>query len=114
MNIEEKLRASKPPVAEPPPYLHSRIMNSIKAPEAAKRSGVWRFSAALAIAAVTIGAIIILNRAPETQQVAIDLPSIPKVTVSAENSLQAEMENLKADTRNAARALAANFLPSQP
>jgi hypothetical protein len=119
MNLEESLRSQKPQ-AEAPPFLRIRIMNSIEAAEVAKSRAcgrVRRFYAAFGLVAVAIAiaiAITVQNRPSQPQQVAIEIPSIPKISIPAENSLQSEMENLKADTRNAARALAANFLPSQP
>jgi len=113
MNLEQKLRATKP-TSEPPPFMHARIMNSLKAPEVAKRLGVRRFFAALAFVTTIILITALIPRAQKPLQVAIEIPQVPKITIPPNASLQQEMENLKADTRNAARALAANFLPSQP
>lgn len=114
MNLEEQLRASKPSAAEPPPFLHARIMNSLAAPEAAKRPGALRLRASLVFVTVFVLLISITLREPKPKQLAIDLPEIPKVSLSADASLQSEMENLKTDARNAARALASNFLPTEP
>ena len=113
MNLEQKLRATKP-TSEPPPFMHARIMNLIKAPEVAKRPGVRRFYAALVFVTAVVLLAALIPRAQKPQQVAIEIPKVPEITLPPSASLQQEIENLKADTRNAARALAANFLPSQP
>jgi hypothetical protein len=114
MNLEEKLRASKPESQEPPPFLHTRIMNSLQAPEAAKRSGAPRFRAALVFVSAFVLLISLVLREPKPRQLEIEVPNLPQVSLPPNASLQSEMENLKSDARNAARALASNFLPSEP
>ena len=115
MNLEQKLRAAKP-TSEPPPFLHARIMNSIKAPEVAKSRAcgrVRRFYAALAFVTTLVVILSFIPRAQKPREVAIEIPQIPKVTIPPSASLQKEMEALKADTRNAAYALASSFWPTE-
>lgn len=112
-------RAKRPSSTEPP-FLHSRIMNALAtAPEAAAPRLGWAAATAVIAAAAAIAAFTLQKPAPD---VAVAIPTavlsaklFPKIeTARIENPLEQEIENLREDTRNAAHALAASFLPFNP
>lgn len=111
--------AGRPSSAEPP-FLHSRIMNALAA---APESSAPRFRWVAATAAVAVAATLaIFTLQKPAPAVAVAIPTttlsaslFPKIdTTRIENPLEQEIENLREDTRNAAQALAASFLPFNP
>jgi hypothetical protein len=94
------------------PFLHGRIMASIRAAESAPaRHG---FSWVFAGGSLALAALFVVLTQPEKEKpvVSLNVPSFkfPQAKLLA---IETELENLKADTRNAARALAASFLPDK-
>lgn len=111
-------RARRPDSAEQP-FLHARIMTALStAPEPSTPRLNW----AVAFAAITLIAtltVISFNKsATETvaQTTTLNTTNLFRKfeTAAIENPLEKEIENLRADTRNAARALASSFLPFTP
>lgn len=95
----------KPTEAEAP-FLRARILNSLE--EAPPRRLNW--APGLALVAV-VAIIFVSTRRKEPNGAAPDLQfKSPKVAALHE-PFEQELENLRADTTNALRALAANFLP---
>lgn len=105
---------------EPPPFLRTRILNAVRQTERKTGRLDLRWVAAT-VAVALITALIVTRSEPERQpartlNLALNTDLFEtKVVVQAanlENPLEAEFQNLENDTRNAARALAASFLPS--
>jgi hypothetical protein len=111
--IIEHLSARHNQSQDTPAFLHARIMNNLeKAPRAGNVS-ILRWAGVGVAVAILAAAIFLSVPRPAPQPTAMwpDLqtriafkPSIPK------NPLETEIENLRADTMNAAKALAASFL----
>jgi hypothetical protein len=103
---------------EPPPFLHARVMNQLReTPTPAPPRRDLRFQWAAAACAVALIAISIALLPP--QRPAESTPSWPTLetqisfkTSLPENPLEAEIKNLREDTLNAAKGLAATFLPA--
>jgi hypothetical protein len=102
-------RRNKP--RETPPFLHARIMNNLETPP---RLSIFRWIAVAASLAVIAAAAYLMIPTPPTRQAAT-WPEIPtKIAFKSslpQNPLEQEIQNLRADTMNAAKALAATFLP---
>ncbi|HUS35084.1 MAG TPA: hypothetical protein VM680_06995 [Verrucomicrobiae bacterium] len=103
---------------EPPPFLHARVMNKLRAtptPTSPRRDLKFQWAAATcAVALITIGIALLPPQRP-----AESTPSWPTLetqinfkTSLPENPLEAEIKNLREDTLNAAKGLAATFLPA--
>jgi predicted anti-sigma-YlaC factor YlaD len=104
--------------AEPTPaFLHARIMSSLerKNPEPREASRVFKWAGAFGC--VALAAVLVATMRPKQAQQTGTWPVFEteiafKATLPA-NPLETEIANLRADTLNAAKGLAANFLPSQ-
>jgi hypothetical protein len=94
------------------PFLGARIMNGVRTASPEKKN--WKPAWALVTAALVVAAVLVNIGQPKNPTVVT--MTIPKLELPAPMQLpiESELENLKADTRNAARALAASFLPDQP
>jgi hypothetical protein len=105
-----------PSVAEPP-FLKARILNAVKATQPSRRPPLWP-AWGLAAAVVVVPIFLLPRREAKVATAEWKFPKLEATSgikaVAAPLPIETEFENLKADTRNAARALAANFLPSQP
>jgi hypothetical protein len=97
-----------------PPFLHARVMRGINEPASDQRSRPsfgWA-TAALVLAVAAISLIVFRER-PIKQAVTWPVPTqIAFKAKLPENPLEGEIENLRADTLNAAKGLAATFMPS--
>jgi hypothetical protein len=120
---------SKRTIAEPSPFLSARIVKGLQAstPEMGTRLGIDRFiyRLALPIAASVVIAFALLSPSPTKERSPIQsvgirqpepqarplLPVFPEINIKVADPLTIEMESLLADSRIAARSLAANFLP---
>jgi hypothetical protein len=100
---------------EAPPFLHARIIRALREPQNKPRRNLktqWAV-ATCAIAVITIGlAVFPPERSVEPA------PSWPALrteltlkTPLPENPLESEINHLREDTLNAAKAFAANFVP---
>jgi hypothetical protein len=113
---------------EPSSLLQTRIMNSVATTRAPKIAGV-SFLLRLALPAACCIAIALFLFKPRpvdqasasragtvalapTRTEAV-LPEFPKINLKVVDPLTKEMQSLLADSRNAARSLAANFLPDR-
>lgn len=120
---------SKRVTVEPSPFLSARIVKGLHAvtPEMGTRLETNRFiyRLALPIAASIVLAYALLTPSPTKEkspaqsvgvrQPALNdkplLPKFPEINLKVADPLTIEMESLLADSRLAARSLAANFLP---
>lgn len=104
--------ASKPASAEAP-FLRSRIANAIRREK--QESPPPRYAVALALIAICICAATLLLNRPRETNIVLEIEK-PRLALSGkfESPYDKELENLRADTTNALRALAANFVPSRP
>jgi predicted anti-sigma-YlaC factor YlaD len=114
--IIEHLSVRRSASPETPPFLHARIMNNLESAPRRQTVSPLRWAAATCSIAV-LGAAIVLSLpkspVPPTTTF-VDLPTtIAFKTTLPENPLEQEIQNLRADTLNAAKALAATFLPEQ-
>jgi hypothetical protein len=111
-----KLANQKPANFKAPAFLHARIMNALQTPAATRSQFVPVLRWAIPTLLIAATATLLLTRKTPPQQF-VEVKIIPKqLALKAtipENPLETEIQNLCADTLNAARALAANFLPSQ-
>ena len=112
--IIQHLGARRSELTETPAFLHARIMNNLEAATPHDNSAMFRWVAvAASIAVIAAAAYLMMPSRPTPQagtwpQLPTGIafkPSIP------ENPLEQEIQNLRADTLNAAKALAATFLP---
>jgi hypothetical protein len=108
-----------PALIDPPPFLHARVMNSLReTPTAPRRDFKFQWAAVTcAVASITIG-IALLPPKQATRPIE-RAPSWPTLetqmtfnTALPENPLESEIKNLREDTLNAAKGLAATFLPA--
>lgn len=104
---------SKKPAEAEAPFLRARILNSL-CEEPFQPAPRHRYALAFALIAICLCATpLLLNRPPETKVVLeIEKPRLA-VTAKFTFSYDQELANLRADTTNALRALAANFVPSR-
>ena len=104
---------STKPVEVETPFLRARILNSVRE-DPFQPTPRLRYALAFALIAICFCATpLLLNRGPETKVVLeIEKPRLA-VTAKFTSSYDQELENLRADTTNALRALAANFVPSR-
>jgi hypothetical protein len=112
--IVEHLSARRNPSPATPAFLHARIMNNLEAAPRPRNISILPWAAASATIAILAAAIFLSLPKPPPQPAARwpDLPTrIAFKTSIPENPLAIEIENLRADTLNAAKALAASFLP---
>jgi hypothetical protein len=101
---------------EAPRFLHARVMNKLReTPTTASRNHKWQWAVATSAVALLTISIAVLPPKRSTEPA----PSWPELespialkTALPENPLESEIKNLRADTLNAAKALAANFLPA--
>ena len=112
--IINHLSARRNQSLDTPAFLHARIMNNLGTAPPHQSVLVLRWVGAGVTLAILLTAIFLSLPKRVTERTATwpDLsprtafkPSIP------ENPLETEIENLRADTLNAAKALAASFLP---
>lgn len=111
--IIKNLNANRRGPIETPAFLHARVMNDIRTTQPAKPRAVLRWATAAVVIAF-LAAIAVFLMKPAAPRTA----SFPKIetqlafqTLLPANPLEVEIQNLRADTLNAAKALAANFLP---
>lgn len=112
-----KALTAQSPRLDGPPFLHSRVMQSLtEAPKAPVGAPKFQWAAlSCAVALVAIGIVIHPLNRPAPEPTWPDLgPKITLKTTLPENPLETEINHLRQDTFNAARALAANFLPEPP
>jgi hypothetical protein len=126
-NLEALLRkGSVHQAVTPPTALSGDVMRAVRhergasAPEAKPSfSASWRMAPVFGACALALTLTILLrppspsvpkSRSPEP--VALNLPAMPKLNLDMEDPLSREWRDLVSDSRNAARSLAANFLPS--
>ena len=120
---------SKRAFVEPSPFLSARIVKGlhVATPARETRPGIDRFiyRLALPIAASVVLAYALLNPSPTKEKSPIQsvgirepepqakplLPAFSEINLKVADPLTIEMESLLADSRLAARSLAANFLP---
>jgi hypothetical protein len=111
--------AAIPDRIDPPPFLHARVMNSLrKTPTAPRRDFKFQWAAATcAVALITISIALLPLKQPTLPTESA--PSWPTLetqmifkTSLPENPLESEIKNLREDTLNAAKGLAATFLPT--
>jgi hypothetical protein len=125
-------RESKRANIEASPFLCARIVKGIHnaTPETEPRLGMQRlmFRLALPVAASVLIAFVLLNNVSTKQKSPVQsakidqplpqskplLPAFPEISIKVADPLTTEMESLLADSRIAARSLAANFLPGSP
>ncbi len=119
LTLGKKLRAERPPTCEASPFLHARIMNSVAgAGQNPQRSKILRIFSS--VSALGVACLLIAfwpgqkEVAPANTMASWTLPALNTPPIRVTASLESELEYLKADTQNAARALAASFLPSEP
>jgi hypothetical protein len=102
----------KNPRLQEAPFLGARIMNAVRTVSPEKRS--WKPAWALATAALVFAAVLVnMNQPKKSTVVTMTFPKL-ELPAPMQLPIESELENLKADTRNAARALVASFLPEQP
>jgi hypothetical protein len=103
---------------EAPPFLHARIMNSVRNETVSRRAELslaWKLAPVLVVAMAF--ALVMAPKDSSKRELAAK-PQPWKIAAFAapelpqEAPLETELANLQADTVNAARALAENFLPS--
>ena len=97
-----------------PAFLHARIMNNLEAAPQRQSVGILRWVGAgvTLVILATVGFVSLPRRAAEPAATWPDLsPPTAFKPFIPENPLETEIENLRADTMNAAKALAASFLP---
>lgn len=109
-------RLTTPPAQiEAPPFLHARVMNSLReTPTAHRRDPNFQWAAAMfGIALLTLGIAVLPSKRPAEPTPAWPTLGAPisLKTSLPENPLESEIKNLREDTLNAAKALAATFLP---
>jgi hypothetical protein len=122
-------RQSKTASIEPSPFLSARIVKNLQnaTSEKVTRLGIGRLMVRLALpaAASMLIALVLLNTGSTkhpspTQSARYEqplpqakplLPAFPEISIKVADPLTTEMESLIADSRIAARSLAANFLP---
>ena len=115
--IIQRLNAKKLGSMETPAFLHTRIMNGIRADvsPSARRSPSLRWAfATVGVAVVgTLLAVVLIR--PSRSPVAWPELKTQLAFKSAlpANPLETEIENLRGDALNAAKALAASFLPTE-
>jgi hypothetical protein len=116
LNEQRSLIASltSKPAATEAPFLRARITNSIREELFQPPQQQPRYAVALALIAICIcAATLLLKRAPETK-IVLEIEK-PRLTLNGafEFPYDQELNSLRADTTNALRALAANFVPSR-
>ena len=114
-SLVSKGLATPPAQIEAPPFLHVHVMNGLReTPAPPRRHPKFQWAAAMSgIALLTISIAVLPSKRP-----AEPTPSWPTLeapialkTSLPENPLESEIKNLREDTLNAAKALAATFLP---
>jgi hypothetical protein len=109
-----QLSARRNEPRETPSFLHARIMNNLETTPHQHAPATLRWlalGASLAAIAVT-ACLLIPNRPAQQTATWSELPTkIVFKTSIPENPLEQEIQNLRADTLNAAKALTATFLP---
>jgi hypothetical protein len=108
------LSARRKQSPETPPFLHARIMNNLETTPLQQSPAMFRWLAfGASLAAVAAVAYLMTPTRPSQQSARWpDLPTkIAFKTSIPENPLEQEIQHLRADTLNAAKALAATFLP---
>jgi len=115
--------------ARPSPFLQRRIIDSVQnpgsVPKAALTLQTLLFRLAGPVSACALLALVLFglsqknnvnSRQPDpvklTMLPPVQLPIIPSIKIKVEDPLTIEMQSLVADSMNAARSLAANFLPA--
>ena len=112
--IVRQLKAARGEEIETPAFLHARVMSGLEG--APVRGGGLRLQWMGAVAAAVVVAVVVwhVGRKPTPERVA-SWPEVPiKVAFKAElpaNPLETEIAKLREDAFNAAKALAATFLP---
>lgn len=108
------LSARRVEARDTPAFLHARIMSNLQTPVPNGGPFALRWASAVGVAALIVAALFLSRPEPARQTVA----TWPAMTITPafkqslpENPLEAEIQNLRADTLNAARALASSFLP---
>lgn len=100
------------------PFLRSRILNAIQSgpgrtPSTPLRA-IWTGLAALTMVALMFALLPRSKTAqPQIAAPAWELPQFAAAPPEFTESLDTELESLKSDTKRAARALAASFLPTE-
>jgi predicted anti-sigma-YlaC factor YlaD len=112
--IIEHLSARRNPSPETPAFLHARIMNNLETAPQHQTASLLRWAGAAVTLAVLATAVFLSL----PKQVAKPTATWPDLSPSVgfkpsipENPLETEIQNLRADTLNAAKALATSFLP---
>jgi hypothetical protein len=101
------------------PFLRARILKAIQGGAERTHSRtlrvIWTGVAASALALVIIAMLPAPENLVEPRVAAPvwELPKFAATRVEVTDSLETELESLKADTERAARALASSFLPSE-
>lgn len=112
--IIDHLSARRNQHPDTPAFLHARIMNNLEtAPQHQNASGLRWVGAGVTVAILATAVFLSLPKQvakpaatwPDLSPGMTFKPSIP------ENPLETEIQNLRDDTMNVAKALAASFLP---
>lgn len=123
LEAHQSLVRAKVSSKAPPPFLRARIMNSLRAAPAPTRNKTTAFEWALGVAmfAMFVTLSVKLSRVgsqhthaaqnSQPTQAPWKIAAFTPTTITFEQPLETELASLQADTMNAARALAANFLP---
>jgi anti-sigma factor RsiW len=112
--IIKNLSANRGDSIETPPFLHARVVNDLRKTQPEKPRAVLHWAtaaAAIALVSVGIAALVTKPTPPRTASFPKIETQIAFQTSLPANPLEVEIQNLRADTLNAAKALAANFLP---
>ena len=113
--IARQLKAGRGPEVETPAFLHARVMRGLEG-ETAPRGGLKLGWIGAVAAVVVIGLSISQLDRRRSGNIEVSWPELQtQLAFKAElpaNPLEAEIANLRDDTVNAARALAASFLPT--
>lgn len=108
--------AMRPAEIDPPPFLHGRVMNTLReGPAPARHIPKWQWAVATSAVALITISIAVLPQKPSNEP----SPSWPELDTEItwtpslpQNPLESEINSLRADTLNAAKALASSFLPA--
>ena len=113
--IIKNLSAKREHAEGTPAFLHARVMNRIQATPTTADRGIPRWAGAVAAFAIVVATLLFTPKQPTQREATLSLPTqiAFKPTLPA-NPLETEIESLRADTLNAAKAVAANFWPDTP
>ena len=112
--IIRQLKATRGQQIQTPTFLHARVMSGLEAAPASPHAFKLQWIAAVAAVIVIAGALVQFTRKPTPDPVASWPEVSTQVSFNASlppNPLETEIAKLREDTLNAAKALAANFLP---